>query len=196
MSHVQSGPGMPLAGRVLLGALAENWWLLLVRGLVAIAFGVIALLWPGITLISLTYLWGAYVLIDGIFAIWAAIVSEGGDTSSRWWLGIGGVVSILAAAVAFFWPGMTAFVLLMFIAAWAIIIGVLEIYGAIQLRKVIDNEWWLILSGLLSIAFGVILFAQPNTGALALIWVIALYAIFFGCLLVGLAFRLRKYKQS
>jgi uncharacterized membrane protein HdeD (DUF308 family) len=128
--------------------------------------------------------------------LWGATVSYSGDTSSRWWLGIGGVVSILASAVAFFWPGMTAFVPLMFIASWAIIIGGLQIYGAIQLHKVVQNEWWLILGGLLSIAFGVIMVAQPGAGALVVVWIMAWYAILFGCMYVGLAFRLRKYKNT
>jgi len=179
-----------------LSRLAENWWLLLLRGLAAIAFGVIAFFWPGITLLSLTYLWGAYALADGVFSLGAAITGQGGDTSSRWWLALSGVVSILAAAIAFFWPGITALVLLMFIAGWAIVIGALEIYAAVQLRKVVENEWWLVLSGLLSIAFGVVMFAWPGTGALAVIWMIAWFAIFFGCMLVGLAFRLKKYKRS
>jgi uncharacterized membrane protein HdeD (DUF308 family) len=191
---VQSAPG-PIA-TALLSRLAENWWVLLLRGVAAIAFGLIAFFWPGITLLSLTYLWGAYALADGVLSLWAAITGQGSDTSSRGWLALSGVVSILAAALAFLWPGITALVLLLFIAGWAVAIGVLEIYGAIQLRKVVENEWWLILSGLLSIAFGVVMFAWPGTGALALIWTIAWYAIFFGCLLVGLAFRLKKYKRS
>jgi uncharacterized membrane protein HdeD (DUF308 family) len=91
---------------------------------------------------------------------------------------------------------VTALVLLMFIAVWAIIIGVLQLYAAIQLRKAIDNEWFLVLSGVLSIAFGVVLIAWPGTGALAAIWTIAWYAVFFGCLLIGLAFRLRTYKRT
>jgi uncharacterized membrane protein HdeD (DUF308 family) len=195
-THVQARLGMPLAGTVLLSVLAENWWLLLLRGAAAIVFGAIAFLWPGITLLSLTYLWGAYAFVDGIFGLWAAVVSQGGDTSSRWWLGISGIISILASAVAFFWPGMTALVLLMFIASWAIVIGGLQIYGAIQVRKVVQNEWWLILSGLLSIAFGVIMVAQPGAGAVAVVWIIAWYAMLFGCMYVGLAFRLKKYKNT
>ena len=193
-AQLQITPG-PIAS-ALLGRLAENWWLLLLRGVAAIAFGVIAFFWPGITLLSLTYLWGAYVFADGVFGLWAAIVGQGGDAASRWWLALTGIVSILASAVAFFWPGLTALVLLMFIAAWAIIIGVLLIYGAIQLRRVVENEWWLILSGLLSIAFGVLMIARPGAGALAVIWTIAWYAIFFGCLLIGLAFRLKKFKRT
>ena len=194
MTNVVSTPG-PIA-TALLSRLAENWWLLLLRGLAAVAFGVIAFFWPGITLLALTYLWGAYALADGIFSLWAAIAGQGSEASSRWWLALSGIVSLLAAAVAFFWPGITALVLLMFIAAWAIIIGVLQIYAAIQLRKVIEHEWWLIISGLLSIAFGVAMFAWPGAGALAVIWTIACYAILFGCLLIGLAFRLKKYKRS
>jgi uncharacterized membrane protein HdeD (DUF308 family) len=98
--------------------------------------------------------------------------------------------------VAFAYTGMTALVLLMFIAIWAIIIGALQLCAAIQLRKVIDNAWWLVLSGLLSIAFGVVLIAWPGTGALAVIWTIAWYAVFFGCMLIGLSFELKKVKRT
>jgi uncharacterized membrane protein HdeD (DUF308 family) len=118
------------------------------------------------------------------------------DAGPRWWLGLSGVVSILAGIVAFAYTGMTALVLLMFIAVWAIIIGVLQLYAAVQLRKVIENEWLLVLSGLLSIAFGAVLIAWPSTGALAVIWTIAWYAVLFGCLLVGLALRLKAFKRS
>ena len=169
-----------------MGSLAENWWLLLLRGLVAIAFGVLAFLWPNITLAALTYLWGAYAIVDGIIAIWAAFNLAGGDAGPRWWLGLTGVVGIAAGIAAFAYTGMTALVLLMFIAVWAIIIGVLQLYAAIQLRNVIDNAWWLILSGLISIALGVVLIGWPNAGALAVIWTIAWYAVFFGCMLIGL----------
>jgi uncharacterized membrane protein HdeD (DUF308 family) len=195
-THVESGMRMPLAASALLGTLAENWWLLLLRGLVAIAFGVVAFLWPNITLMALTYLWGAYAIIDGAIAIWAASNLSGGDAGPRWWLGLTGVVGILAGIVAFVYTGMTALVLLMFIAVWAIIIGALQLYAAVQLRKMIENEWLLVLSGLLSIAFGALLIAWPSTGALAVIWTIAWYAVFFGCLLIGLAFRLKTYKRT
>jgi uncharacterized membrane protein HdeD (DUF308 family) len=195
-THVGSGVRVPLAVSALLGTLAENWWLLLLRGLAAIAFGVVAFFWPGITLVALTYLWGAYAIADGIIAIGAAFSASGGDAGPRWWLGLSGVVSILAGIVAFAYTGMTALVLLMFIAVWAIVIGVLQLYAASQLRKVIDNEWWLILSGLLSIAFGAVLIAWPGTGALAVIWTIAWFAVFFGCMFIGLAFELKKFKQT
>jgi uncharacterized membrane protein HdeD (DUF308 family) len=186
---------MVLAGAVL-GTLAENWWLLLLRGLAAIAFGAIAFFWPAITLVALTYLWGAYALADGIMATGAAISARGIDAAPRWWLGLSGVVGILAGIIAFAYTEMTAFVLLVFIAVWAVIIGVLQLFAAIRLRNIVGTEWWLILSGLISIAFGVVLIAWPGTGALAVIWTIASYAVFFGCMLVGLSFELKKYKQS
>lgn len=121
----------PLKGAEMLGSLAENWWLLLLRGLAAVAFGILAFFWPGLTLLTLTLLWGAYAVSDGALASWAAISAKGGDTSTRWWLALGGVVSILAGLTAFFWPGTTTLVLLMFIASWAIFSGVLQIWGAI-----------------------------------------------------------------
>jgi uncharacterized membrane protein HdeD (DUF308 family) len=151
---------------------------------------------PGLTLITLTWLWGAYALSDGVIAIWAAFNASGDDAGPRWRLGLSGVVSIFAGVVAFWYTGMTTLVLLMFIAAWAVIIGATQIWGAIALRKVLQNEWLLILNGALSIAFGVILMAQPGAGALAVAWIIAWYAIFFGCLYVALAFRLRQYKGA
>ncbi|MBL8593604.1 MAG: DUF308 domain-containing protein, partial [Devosia sp.] len=124
----------PAGLRAMLG---DNWWLLLLRGIAAIAFGVLAIFWPAITLISLTLLWGAYTLIDGVFALWAAISGRANSPAMgpRWWMAISGVVSILAGLAAFFWPGMTAFILVIFIGIWAIIIGVLTIWGAIQARK-------------------------------------------------------------
>jgi uncharacterized membrane protein HdeD (DUF308 family) len=180
----------------LLQSLADNWWLLLLRGICAIAFGVLAFLWPGLTLVTLTLLWGAYALMDGVIAIWAAFNASGGDVGPRWWLGLSGVAGILAGVVTFYYTGETTLVLLMFIAVWATIIGALQIWGAIALRKVLQHEWLLVLNGVLSIAFGVVLFAQPGTGALAFVWMIAWCAIFFGCLYVALAFKLKQYRRT
>jgi uncharacterized membrane protein HdeD (DUF308 family) len=111
-------------------------------------------------------------------------------------LGLSGIAGILAGIVAFWYTGTTTLVLLAFIAVWAIIIGVAQIWGAIALRSVLQNEWLLLLNGVLSIAFGIILMAQPGAGALAVVWMIAWYAIFFGCLYIALAFRLRQYKRA
>lgn len=114
----------------------------------------------------------------------------------RWWLALAGIIRILAGLVTFFYPGMTALVLLMFIAAWAIIIGLLQIWGAIEWRKLLDDAWLLALNGALSLAFGAILFARPGAGAVALVWMIGWFAVVFGCLWVALAFRLKRFKTA
>lgn len=182
---------LPVMG---LHALARNWWLLLLRGIAAILFGLLAFAWPGITLLSLVILYGFYALIDGLFAILAAI--KGGNVESRWWLILIGILGVAAGLLTFFWTGITALVLTMFIGAWALIHGIFEIVGAIKIRKEIDNEWWLILSGVLSVLFGLAILIMPGAGALALIWVIGAYAIVFGGMLVGFAFRLKKHNHA
>ncbi len=178
----------------LVHALAANWWLILARGLCAIAFGLFALVWPAMTLTTLVLLFAAFALIDGLFALVAAIGGEAPE--SRWWLAISGIVGIAAGALAFAWPAITALTLLVFIGCWAIIIGALQIFGAIQLRKHIDNEWRLIAAGALSILVGVILLARPGAGALGLIYVIGAYALAHGVLLITLAFRLRRHIRA
>jgi len=190
-THIETGRRSPFLG-LALRELAENWWLLLLRGIAAIAFGLLAFLWPGLTLLTLVLMWGIYAIADGIIALWAAIASRGGEIAPRWWLAVVGVAGILAGASR---PGMTALVLLMFIASWAIVIGVLQIWGAIRLRKEIEGEWLLGLSGLLSVVFGAIMFAQPGAGALAVVWLIGWFAILAGCVYIGLAFRLKKHKR-
>jgi uncharacterized membrane protein HdeD (DUF308 family) len=196
-THAQPRPTSPLDHLPLLHSLAENWWLLLLRGIAAIVFGILAFVWPGITLLTLIFLWGAYALVDGIFALWSAISGKGGgELGSRWWLAVVGICGVLAGLLAFAWPGVTALVLLLFIAAWAIVTGALQVWGAIKLRKEIEGEWLLILCGLLSIAFGIILVAQPGTGALAVIWLIGTFAILEGCIFAALAFRLKKHKLA
>jgi uncharacterized membrane protein HdeD (DUF308 family) len=183
------------AGHALLHAMAENWWLLLLRGIAAIVFGALAFVWPGITLLTLTFLWGAYALADGVLALWATVSGRGGAIAPRWWLAVVGIAGVAAGLMAFAWPGITVQVLLLFIASWAIVTGVLQIWGAIRLRKEIEGEWLLILSGLISIAFGVVLIVQPATGALALAWLIGWFAILVGCDYIALAFRLKQHKQ-
>jgi len=190
-THIETGRRSPFLG-LALRELAENWWLLLLRGIAAIAFGLLAFLWPGLTLLTLVLMWGIYAISDGIIALWAAIASKGGEIAPRWWLAVVGVAGILAGASR---PGMTALVLLMFIASWAIVIGVLQIWGAIRLRKEIEGEWLLGLSGLLSVVFGAIMFAQPGAGALAVVWLIGWFAILAGCVYIGLSFRLKKHKR-
>jgi uncharacterized membrane protein HdeD (DUF308 family) len=196
MAHTQAETRLPLAGAMLLSSLADNWWMLLLRGLAAIAFGILAFFWPGLTLMTLILLWGVYALWDGVFALGAAMFAKGDDMAPRWWLTLAGIISILAGVVTFFYPGMTALVLLMFIASWAIIIGLLQIWGAIEWRKLLDDAWLLALNGVLAVAFGAILFARPGAGAVALVWMIGWFAVVFGCLNVALSLRLKKLKAA
>jgi uncharacterized membrane protein HdeD (DUF308 family) len=177
----------------MLDDLARNWWLVLLRGLCAIIFGVLTLVWPGLTLLTLVLLYGVFALLDGGLAIGAAIM---GDTPApRWWLALVGVLGIAAGALTLLWPGLTGLVLLYFIAGWAIAAGVLEIIGAIKLRNEIEGEWWLIATGVLSVLFGVLILMFPGAGALGLALTIGWFAIVYGGLLIGLSLRLRKHAE-
>lgn len=179
----------------MLSVYSESWWSLVLRGIAAIAFGVLAFIWPHITLAALVFLWGAYALVDGIFAIGAGVRSHG--EYSRWWvLLIEGILSVIAGILAFVIPGITALVLLILIAAWAIVTGIFEIVAAIQLRKYIRGEWLLALAGVASLVFGILLFVNPFAGALAVIWLIGVYAIVFGVLLIALGLRLHHTVSS
>jgi uncharacterized membrane protein HdeD (DUF308 family) len=180
------------APRPTLNALAKGWWLVLLRGIAAIVFGVLAFIWPGLRLITLVLFYGAYALIDGIIALIAAFTGAAKPVPT-WWLIVVGLFGIAAGLVTFLWPGITALVLIVFIGAWSIAHGIFEIIGAIKLRKEIDNEWWLILAGAVSVLFGIIVLIAPGAGALGLIWAIGAYSIVFGILLVGLSLRLRKH---
>jgi len=168
-----------------------HWWALALRGVIAILFGLAALLRPGIALEALILLFGAYALVDGVFAIVGVFGGTRGGTP-RWLLLIEGVASILAGLIAFFLPGLTAFLLLYLIAAWAIITGISEIAMAIRLRQEISGEWALIVGGALSVLFGVILAViGPLAGLLSLIWLIGVYALAFGVLILITAFIVR-----
>ncbi len=171
---------------------SRNWWVLLLRGLVAIAFGTLAWLQPGISLAVLVLLFGAFIMVDGILGIWTAIA--GRKHHEDWWvLLFGGLVGVGLAILTFLVPGLTALALLFYIALWAITTGILEIVAAIRLRKEIEDEWLLIVVGLVSVVFGVLLIVRPGVGALSLLWVIASYAVVFGILLVLLAFKVRRF---
>jgi len=164
------------------------------RGVAAIIFGILAFAWPGITLLTLVLFWGAYALIDGVLAIVAAI--KGGAPMPRWWLAIVGIAGLVAGGLTFLMPGLTALVLLTFIAVWAIILGIMEIYGAIKLRKEIEGEWFLILNGAMSVLFGILLLWRPMSGALAVIWIIGAYAIILGVIYVIFGLKLRKHQAA
>jgi len=173
--------------------LKRNWWLLALRGLLAVIFGILAFVWPGLTLLTFVFLFGWYALLNGILSFFLAAKTPKGHGRIASLI-LGGLLSVLAGLLTFFMPGITALGLLILIAAWAIVNGVMEIVAAARLRKIITNEWLLMLAGIASVAFGVILLLQPAAGALALIWLIATWAIVFGILLMIVAFQMRNWK--
>lgn len=176
-------------------SLAARWWVPVVRGVAAILFGVLAIVAPSISLLALVLSWGAYALVDGAFNVIQA--TRGARAGRSWgWLLFEGVVSIAAGALTFAYPAMTALALLTVIAVWAVLTGIAEIAAAIRLRRAITGEWMLAASGVLSIAFGVLLLVYPSTGALAILWIIGLYAIAFGLLLIGVGLRLNRWRRT
>jgi uncharacterized membrane protein HdeD (DUF308 family) len=175
--------------------LSRNWWAVAIRGLAALIFGILALIWPRETFLVLVILFGAYALVDGIFAVVSAI--RGRTALRDWgWLLAEGIIGIVIGVITFFSVSTTALVLLYLIAFWAILTGIAEVVQAVQLRRVISNEWMLILGGAASVIFGLLLVIFPGTGALAVTWLIGLYAIIFGILLLVLAWRLRGMQQN
>ena len=170
-----------------------SWWAFVLRGIFAIIFGVLCFFLPGLALITLVLMFGFYAIADGVFNIIGAF--NRGTAQPGWALLLEGIVSLIAGGLAFFMPGLTALALLFLIGAWAVVTGVFEIAAAIRLRKQISGEWLLALAGVLSIIFGIILFASPGTGALALVWWIGAYSTVFGILLITLGVKFRSWTR-
>ena len=175
--------------------LTQNWWLFALRGILALLFGIVAAFWPGLVWLFVVASFAAFAIIDGIFSIAVAIW---GPVKGGWWWAfiLQGVLGIVAGVITIFYPGLTSLVLLIFIAIWAILIGVLEIAAAIRLRREIKGEWILGLAGVLSVLFGITSLVMPAAGALAIAWLIAAYAIAVGLLWLILAFRLRGARDA
>jgi uncharacterized membrane protein HdeD (DUF308 family) len=172
--------------------LTRNWWLVVVRGVLSILFGLTAFLWPDLTFLVLVLMFGVYAVADGVFAMLTGLVSS--KYSSRWWVFLlEGLVSVAAGVIAILQPGLAGVVLIAVIAVWAILTGILEIAAAVRLRREITNEWMLAFGGFVSIVLGVLLFFQPATGGIVLTLMIGAYALIFGIVLVILGFRLRKF---
>ncbi len=170
--------------------LSRNWWGLELRGAFTIAFGLLALFLPAITLGALVLVFGIYALAEGVVLL---IMSFNKQYTQHWWITLlQGLAGIAAGIVTFAWPAITAVALLAIIAVWAVVTGILEIVGAIRLRKEIRGEWVLVLSGILSLIFAYILFSNPAAGALALVWIIGIYAVVFGILQIVLGVRVHK----
>jgi len=174
----------------MLDMLGRKWWLYVVRGALAIVFGLLALIWPDQIKLALVLVFGIYAMADGIFSVTTGIVTA--PYFKHWWaVLLEGIAGILVGAVTFINPNITGFALLFLFAAWAVVTGAFEIVAAIQLRRLIVGEWALILSGLLSIILGVLLFVFPAAGVVSLVWVIGIYAVLFGTTMIILAIRLR-----
>ena|SRR5829696_959915 len=186
MSHAQQ-PRM-------LATVSGRWGSLAVRGIAAVLFGLAALIWPGLTLAVLIILYGAYALIDGVFAVVAGLRAPSG--AHKWLLLAEGALGILVGLIAIFLPGISALLLLYIIAFWAIFGGLLRIVGAVLLRREIDNEWTMALSGALWVLLGIVLFVLPGAGLLSLAWLIGIFAIGVGTTLIWLAFKVRGRNAS
>jgi len=171
---------------------ARNWGWTIARGVLAIIFGLIALFKPGITWVVLMSFFAAYALVDGIAALVAALSPRAPADRPWGMLLLEGVLGIAVAVLWFIWPQRTSLAFLYVLGTWAVLGGILEIGSAIRLRRIIQHEWMLALAGLLSIAFGVIVFMRPPAAALALVWWIGSYAIVFGALLIGVGIRMRR----
>ena len=173
--------------------LARNWWILAVRGVAAIVFGVMAWLWPDITLVALVILFGAYVLVDGIFNLITAAL--GRSREPRWIVAVMGIAGILIGIVTLVWPDLTAVALVYLIAAWAGAMGAMAVLAAITLHRDGEDERLQIVIGVIAILFGVFIAIFPGPGALALVWLIGAFAVAYGVLLLALAVRLRDWQQ-
>jgi len=175
---------------------AKDWWLFAVRGLAAIVFGIAAFIWPEQTVTALTWLFGFYLLVDGASMLAALALGDPVARRSSWAVGLAGVISIGLGIASFVWTDTVALSLLFVIAFWAIAVGVLQVIAAYELRKVVEGEIWMGLSGILTIVFGALLIVYPAAGLISLVWLIALWAIVFGGSNLVLAYRLRQLNST
>lgn len=179
----------------MLEVLTRYWWAFIARGILAIMLGVMVFVWPGITVTALIIVFGIYAFVDGVFLLVKAIAGWKAR-DDRWLLLFEGLLGIGIGVITFFAPGVTAIGLLFYIAAWSLATGILEIVGAIRLRKEIKGEVWWIFSGIVSILFAVLLMIFPGGGILGLVWLLGIYAIVFGVLLIALGIRIRVHHPA
>jgi uncharacterized membrane protein HdeD (DUF308 family) len=171
------------------------WWLVLLRGIFMVIFGLIALVSPGIALLTLVWLFGFYAILDGVAAIMIGIRTRG---EPHWvWTIVQGVVSVLAGVIALIWPGLTALALLFVVAFWAIVLGIGEIGGAFASRRRRSTSWgWTLAAGILNVIFGILLLIWPASGILTLVWLVGIFTLVGGLALIVLAFRVRSVATS
>jgi len=179
----------------MLSSITRNWWLVALSGALAVLFGVAAFVWPGMTFEVLVLLFGAYAFVDGIVWLGFGLLAAGSE--ERWWpLVLGGIVGIATGVLTFAQPATMGLALVYVVGAWAIVTGLLTIVAAVRLRDAISNEWLMGFSGVLSIIFGVLVLAQPNAGALTLVFLFGFYAILAGIAQISLGIRLRGLGES
>jgi len=175
--------------------LTSNWWALALRGILSILVGILAITRPGVTLAAIVLLIGAYMFVDGVFAIMASL--RGMRRGDRWgWMLVEGILGIVAGIIVFRTPATGALVLLWLVAFWAITHGIAEIAAGIKLRKIIDNEWLLIIAGVLSLALGIYVLMRPGVGLLLLVTWVGVYALFAGILMLMLSLKIRKWSHE
>ena len=179
----------------MLQTLARNWWAVVLRGVFAVLFGLGTFLWPGLTLAVLVLMYGGYLFIDGILAVVSAFAQRR-EGAFPWGVFLAGLASLVAGVFTLFWPGVTALALLYLIAVWAIVRGVFEIIAAIHLRRELTNEWLLALNGAVTVLLGIALLVAPGAGVLAVLWLIGVFAIVAGILMIVLGFRLKGVKNT
>ncbi|MTH77665.1 HdeD family acid-resistance protein [Paracoccus aestuariivivens] len=175
--------------------MAANWWLILLRGIAAILFGIVTLIWPGLTVFALLLVFGAYAIFDGALTLVTAFQRRNSD--ERWWAwALDGLLSITIGVMALFWTGPTALAFIIWMAIWGVIAGIFRIVAAIRLRNEIDGEWALGLSGLLLLIWGILMATLPAAGLLSIAWLIGTFALLIGISLIVLSFHLRKLKTA
>jgi uncharacterized membrane protein HdeD (DUF308 family) len=180
----------------MLGLVTRNWWVFAIRGIAAIVLGILAFVSPATTLAVLVFMFGAYLLVDGVALLVALVRGDEAARSHGWAVAIMGVLGIVAGVATFMWPGATALSLLYLIAIWAIAMGTFQVIAAIALRRELDGEFWMVLGGVASIIFGVYLVVFPGEGLLSLVWLVGIWSIVFGVSSLGLANKLRKADKA
>jgi len=173
----------------MLEALRRNWWTVALRGVCALLFGFIAWIWPGLTLLALLWSWAVFAIVSGLMTLISSFARDGQEP--RWMLLLEGGVSLIAGAVVLFYPRFTALLFLYLLAAWAILSGLLQVLLAYRLRKEIRGEFWLGFAGVLSLLFGLMLLLRPGAGALTVVWLIAVFAVMYGVVLIAWGLHLR-----
>lgn len=171
------------------------WWSLVIRGVLAIVFGIVAFIYTGQTLLSLVLVFGVFAVLSGIASLVAAV--RAGEVHQRWgWLAVSGLLSIAAGVMTFVWPGITALAFVLLVAAWAIFTGVMEITFALALPETLAHPWLMGFSGLLSVVLGIVLAVWPRAGAVSLTWLVGIYAIAYGATLLYYAYRTRGVQST